>query len=693
MGTLDRGGTAVSFLGELRRRNVIRVGLAYVIAGWLLVQVLEVAADIFEAPSWAMKFSVTLIAVGLVPVLIFSWIYEITPEGIRREAEVEPDASITHHTGRKLNVALIVLVGLALATFVAERAFFYGSAGSRTGEDSAVATQTDGEAPMAREASVAVLPFTTRSRNEDDQFFSDGVHDDLLTQLSKIGELKVISRTSVMEYRDTTKRIPDIARELGVSTVVEGAVQRAGDMVRITAQLIDARTDEHLWAESYDRALTANNLLAIQTEIATSIAGALQATLSPEEKAELGRRLTDDLQALEAYQRAGWLMRDDHERALRELEFALERDPAFAAAWARLAQAHMEFYWRGTDPTEARRRMARSALDRGRAIDPGLPALDVAEGFYYYWGFYDYEAALAVLEPALSAYPNASELHETIGYVNRRFGRFDEAVRHMEAALELDPRNVILPFSLGSTYIDFGEYARAQGYLERLREMDPDGWLTARLAANLAVARDGDSATAAAFLRRASDRTPYAGIFESFAYMGARDYGAALEAIARIDVADLGDDGAMVFGPYAWTPDLGTGMVRHLAGDVEAARPLLQRALETVRGIAAGSANPGLTLASQCLVLGTLERIEEMDAVCGQALKAMTVDAFLYPEVQMEVACGFAMAGRADRAFELLRESVASRPGPSRNELLLRPELDALRDDPRWSALLAGAKP
>jgi TolB-like protein/thioredoxin-like negative regulator of GroEL len=637
----------MSLFAELKRRNVIRVGLAYVVAGWLLVQVLEIAADIFEAPSWAMKFAVTLIAVGLVPVLIFSWAYEITPEGIKREAEVDPDASITHQTGRKLNVALIVLVGLALVTFVAERAFFYGSVESRRGEDGAVATQIDGGAPVARDASVAVLPFTTRSRNEDDQFFSDGVHDDLLTQLAKIGELKVISRTSVMEYRDTTKRIPDIAAELGVATVVEGAVQRSGDMVRITAQLIDAQTDEHLW------------------------------------------QLTDNREALEAYQRAGWLLDgwtgDNAARAEEALRRAVDLDPRFAAAWARLAHAHMSQYWfRGQ--TEARRQQAWDALQRAKALDPDLPEVYAAEGYYHYWGFLDYGRALAVLEPALAASPNDAGLQEVIGFVYRRAGDFDEAVSHLEHALELDPKNASLLETLAGMHSRLGNYERAEFYLGRLQALEPYGLKQARVAADLAADRDGDLARAVRLLEPFADDAKFVGITLSTYQKGSGDFDGALATIARMG------DWETVFGTLAWTPDSARGMALWESGDREAARPYLERGLARMEVLAAESTRAGATLVTQCEVRAALGDLEATRSVCQRALTEPAPDAFAFVRSQYRVARAYATAGLPDEAFELLTEVMKSRLAPARNELLRETGFGSLYDDSRWEKLMAEAR-
>ena len=390
---------------ELKRRNVFRVGLVYVVVAWILAQVAELALDSFDAPDWVIKAFLMFLALGLPVALIFAWAFEITPEGIKKEKDVDRSRSIAPETGRKLDYVIVALLVLGIGYLVADKLWL-----SRTGEGSAepaqVATTDAGTAETATpteetgaetlEASVAVLPFTTRSSDPEDMFFTDGVHDDLLTQLAKIGSLKVISRTSVMEYRDTTKKIPEIAKELGVATVMEGAVQRAGTRVRINAQLISADTDEHLWAETFDRELNADNIFEIQTEIALSIAAALKTTLSPEEQARIEIPLTSDLEAMDAYRRASHLLNTletgDVNKAEREILFALERDPGFAAAYAMQARMYLARYWFRT-PDPRYRDLAWEAIEKGRALDPDLPELDISEGRYYYWGFLDYDKA------------------------------------------------------------------------------------------------------------------------------------------------------------------------------------------------------------------------------------------------------------------------------------------------------------
>ncbi len=696
----------MSLLGELKRRNVFRVAAAYAVLSWLVLQVADVLFEALELPATYSKLIVVLLVLGFIPALVFSWVYELTPEGLKRESQVRPEESVTAHTATKLNAAIVVLLGLAVGIFAVDRFLLHradsldrtagetivpaGPTPATTTDTSPVATveaesQASEPSLPVQAASVAVLPFTTRSRNEDDQFFSDGVHDDLLTQLAKIGSLRVISRTSVMDYRDTKKRVPEIADELGVATIVEGAVQRSGSMVRITAQLIDAETDEHLWAESYDRELTADNLFAIQTEIATSIAGALQASLTPEAEAALQRRLTDDLEALEAYQRARWLIDTFSVEAFRtaeqELDFAIERDPGFAAAWAMLARVQLAHFWFGT-PSDQRRTAALAAIERGRAVDPDLPELDIAEGYYHYWGFRDYDKALEVLRPALAAYPNDAELQILVSFIQRRSGHFDKALEFARRAFELNPRSPSVHQTLGETYARLGDYVRAEEIVDRMDEIMPADTLRHTVRALIVTARDGEPAAAARLYLQAPDIS-FAETFAWRLYLDAGDYGAALRIADRISLT-----------PRQWgaTPAFARGITLHIMGDGEAP-PALEEALQELSAIGELMMDTAYLLPSRCQVHAALGHREQVIALCGRALAEIPYDAFDLPFHQVALAEAYALAGLQDQAFATLEDAIASPVGPKTNDLQNNRLLASLKADPRWEPLVAEAGP
>jgi len=351
----------LSFFEELKRRNVFRVAIAYLALAWLLTEVAGTLLPAFGVPDWAFRFIVIILVLGFVPLLIFSWAFEITPEGVKREKELVRDAALGQRTARRLDLLTIGLIMVALA-FVAVDRLWLGA--KPAAPQAAASGQVPEKKPAAvtavelRSDSIAVLPFANRSAREEDAFFVDGIHDDLLTQLAKIDDLKVISRTSVMEYRDTSKKIPEIAGELGVATILEGGIQRAGDRIRINAQLIDVSTDEHLWAETFDREMSVENIFEIQSEIARQIVNAVRGELSLEEVATLQHLPTSSLDAYEAYMHAKAATFESAysaEKFVRAEEWArkaVRLDPNFTWAWSILVEIHGHAIWMGFDASE-----------------------------------------------------------------------------------------------------------------------------------------------------------------------------------------------------------------------------------------------------------------------------------------------------------------------------------------------------
>ena len=385
----------MSFFAELKRRNVFRVGIAYVIGGWLLLQLTDVLSQLLALPEVVGRVIVLLVAIGLPVTLFFAWAFEMTPDGIKKEKDVDRSKSITQVTGQKLNNTIIGILVVALAYFAVDK-FVFAPGRAHPGSDHfseqtagktteaqennalnpvEINAQAETEAePVISKQSIAVLPFDNRSNREEDQFFTDGIHDDLLTTIARIGSMKVISRTSVMEYKNTTKKLPEIAKELGVANILEGGIQRAGNKVRINVQLIDAATDEHLWAEIFDRELTTNNLFDIQSEISKAIADALEATLTDQEEQLINRRPTENLAAYNAYMLARQLLPKRTSSALQqareEFERAVKLDPGFALAWVGVADSAMLQNDYGTLDVDESLEIQQTAIDRAMEIDP-----------------------------------------------------------------------------------------------------------------------------------------------------------------------------------------------------------------------------------------------------------------------------------------------------------------------------------
>jgi TolB-like protein/Tfp pilus assembly protein PilF len=339
-------------------------------------------------------------------------------------------------------------------------------------------------APLAvLDKSIAVLPFENRSEDKANVYFTDGVQDEILTDLVKIADLKVISRTSVMQYKSGVARnLREIAQQLGVANVLEGSIQRSGNRVRVNAQLIDARNDAHLWAQTYDRDLA--DVFAIQSEIAKAIADQLQAKLSPAEKNAIEQRPTSDLAAFDLYSRAKSLLLTanfsatvdlDLQKAIELLDEAVKRDPSFIDAYCQLARAHESLYAvTGSDHTPARLALAEAALQAAARLRPDAAETHLARAQYLYYGLRDYAGALAELEIARRALPNDPRLFELTGYILRRRGQQEEGLRNLERAVELDPRNIYTLQQIAGSYVFLQRYAEAIAALDRALAIMPD---------------------------------------------------------------------------------------------------------------------------------------------------------------------------------------------------------------------------
>ena len=473
------------FFEELKRRNVFRVAIGYAITAWLLLQFIDLVLENVNAPDWVMQVFMLALAIGFPLAVFFAWAFEMTPEGVKRESEVDRTQSITSKTGRKMDRSIIIIMALALAYFAYDK-----FSGSETGNPAQVASPvsetvtetpapTMSQAPKTDEKSIAVLPLVNRSVNAEDAFFAEGLHDELLTQLSRVSALKVISRTSVMGYAGTTKRMPEIGRELGVATLLEGGVQRSGNRVRINVQLIDAETDEHMWAEVYDRELTADNLFDIQSDITRAIADALQAVLTGEEQQNLEQNPTENVDAYAFYLR-GKAASKGYGRQVVEIDesigyfqSAIELDPQFAAAYAVLAIDWTERFWT-SDRQGDELEHAFAALEQARALAPELPETLTAAGYYHYWGHLDYKPAIAAFDRALQKEPRNYLALRGKAYALRRLGRMAEAVVLLETVVSLDPLFAEIHADLAYCLLRSGQYQQAKITMDRATLLGAD---------------------------------------------------------------------------------------------------------------------------------------------------------------------------------------------------------------------------
>lgn len=665
----------MNWLSELQKRGVVRVGAAYIVTSWLLVQVADTIFPAFDAPDWAMRALIIGLAIGLPIALTLSWVFDLTSQGWVRAGEFKDDQATRQHRNQVMNTVIIAVLAAAVVLFALDRFVWNTRSGPTEATDQVV----------------GVLPFSDLGTADQPDSLAAGIHDDLLTQLSKMDAFRTVSRTSVLRYADTLQPIPDIAREIGATAIVEGGVQRAGDRVRINAQLIDSASDTHLWAETFDRELTAENIFAIQSDIARAIASALQATLSPEDEQLLGAVPTSDTAAYEAYaagraaqQTAG---NSGEERAVAEFQRAVERDPGFAAAWAGLCEAQLTRFRRNSEP--AIFESAEAACNRALELDDTRAEVHLALGsLYREFGQYaraevslqraHYAKAEAALEQALTLDPLQLGAMIEMGKVLSRQDRLAEAERTFLAALEWAPDDFELQMAMFSFYYARSDrpdrFERAVHHASRAAALRPDlatAWNN--LGTALFMLNQYDEAADAwrHSLELEPTRTAYTNT--GLAYYNAGQFELAIEMQLRAtELAPrdhrpwgrLGDAGRFIQPPR---DDWRDAYVRaaELAGEQLGINPRDWR----TRGLRA-------------TYLAHLGQHEAAEAEVEQALQ----DSDRRAEVLFYSALVAVAAERLEACLDRLEEAV-SRDADYRHLIANDPDLQALTGRPRFQAI------
>jgi serine/threonine-protein kinase len=564
-----------------------------------------------------------------------------------------------------------------------------------------VAKPPQAQAAAIPEKSIAVLPLENLSEEKENAYFADGIQDELLSNLAKIKDLKVISRTSVMQYKSgVTRNLKEIAQQLGVGNVVEGSVRRSGNHIRVSVQLIDALTDRHIWVQNYDRTLA--DSLALQGELATEIAAGVGATLSPQEKARVQTKPTNNPAAYDAYLRARAFAagsmwdKSTVEGAIESYQEAVKLDPTFVLAWARLSSAQSGSYWLGIDPSPARLAAAKDALDHALALDPNLPETHLALGYYRYWGQRDFTGGLAEFQRAEKGLPNNVDIIEAIALIQRRLGHWEEAIDEFRRVLELDARNTSAYNALATTYTSLRRFPEALATLDRVLAWEPTNELALGLKASVFWAT-GDLEAVEPLLANPGTEPRVPGgtsPVRSVQALFQRRYAAAIEILSSAVAAETKR------GEPSGNDKLLLGLSQRRAGDVAAARATYQSAAQDFRRELEKVA-PGYPEAQLHASLGlAYAGLGEAASAIAEGQKAMAIyptskDPFGGPEEEENMADIYALLGDADHAIPILRRLLRMPYGGWITPALLRldPVWDQIRNDPRFQELAVEKKP
>ena len=679
-----------NFFAELKRRNVYKVAVAYAVVAWLLIQAATQVFPFFEIPNWAIRLVVLLLIIGFPVALVFAWAFELTPEGIKRTEDVDPSQSATRRTGRTLDFLIIGILLLVIGVFAYQR--------FKPGQKTVVTVP-----PAIPEKSIAVLPFENRSEDKANAYFADGIQDEILTRLSKIADLKVISRTSTQHYKSAPENLPEIAKLLGVANILEGSVQKSGDAVRVNVQLIKAANDSHLWADTFDRKLT--DIFSVESDVAKAIADQLRAKLTGQEEQVIAAKLTENVEAYDAYLRGlAYILKGTTPANFlggqKYLKEAVRLDPKFALGWAVLSYTDaLGYITTALQPTVALREEARQATETAFTLQPNLGEAVLAKGYYHYACLKDYDVAVHYFEQARQLLPNSSQIPESLAYVTRRRGQWDRSEAYFNEAERLDPRNVELLEQHALSYYFLRRFSEALGKLDQVLNIIPDDVHTVAEKAAIAQA-EGDLPRAAALLgplRPAADVTQ---ALETQVYQAILERRPA-QIIPRLEEVLAKPDPALGF--YNGELRFWLGWAQEVAGDHAAAKETWRQARSELESflkeqpenyrLIANLALTSMGLGDKAAALALSERAMavlpiEKDAVAGSRPI----------EILARVA---ARTGEPDRAIAALQKLLSiPASGPLAENLPLTPALlrldpmfDPLRNDPRFEKLAASPAP
>jgi TolB-like protein/Tfp pilus assembly protein PilF len=685
----DRRLNQKTFFGELKRRNVYKVAVAYIVGGWALAQGLAQVLPVFSVPNWVIQLIVLLIILGLPVALGLAWAFELTPEGLKRTEDVDEVAAASH---KKRAWIYVVIAGALVSVGL----FFLG-------RYSAVNTAPRwSEASTAiQQKSIAVLPFENLSDDKQNTYFADGVQDQILTNLARVSDLRVISHTTVRQYKTGVPRnLREIGKQLGVSHILEGSVQRAGDRLRIAAQLIDARTDSQLWAKTYDR--TAADLFAIQSELAESIVAQLQAKLSLRQKAEIEQHPTQDLLAFELYLRAkqivdSYLIADDVRAALLSaldsLDQAIKRDPEFVSAYCYIARANALLYFFDLDPKANRVLLAEAAVNAALRLRPDSAEAHFAMADFLFRCHRDYDGALKELAIARPGLPNDTAFFILSGYINRRRNNWAQAEQDFKDAVEVDPRNPNAYNLLADTYNLQRKHLLAAQVYDRVLAAGERTPIVFYRRDSAIFNGTGNSTEMRDVLAKNPDldvgggQTPFRVLFALID----RDFAEAERVLAASPREDFQDIDYSFYFPKAWYEAMiarAKGDSARAAAAFSAARNILEQRLKV-------KPEEARTIAVLAQVDAGLARKELAIQEAQHAVDLMPLSKDIYDGalVLEGLAQVYTWTNEPDRAIELLQKLAAMPSYVNYARLKLHPMWNPLRGDPRFQKIVNSLAP
>jgi TolB-like protein/Tfp pilus assembly protein PilF len=671
-----------SFFAELKRRNVYKVAIAYIVGGWALSQGIAQVFPVFDVPNWAIRLIVVLIIVGFPVAVVLAWAFEITPEGIKRTEDVD----LAGQTRTRPHAWIyIVIVGVLLSVSL----FFVGRFTASTKQNNAT------EVP---EKSIAILPFENLSEEKANAYFAEGIQDEILTRLSKIADLKVISRTSTQHYKSAPENLPAIARELGVANIVEGSVQKSGDAVRVNVQLIKAVNDSHLWADTFDRKLT--DIFSVESEVAKTIADQLRAHITGQEEQVIAAKPTDNPEAYDAYLRGlAYTLRTQNTPAnylgaQKYLREAVRLDPKFALSWALLSYVDARGYrTQNLQPTVALREEARQAAETALSLQPNLGEAVVAKGQYHYACLKDYDTAVPYFEQARQLLPNSSRIPESLAYIARRRGQWELSESYFNEAERLDPRNVNLITQHAQTYLALRRFPEALRKFDQVLNITPGDIDTVVEKAAIAQV-EGDLPRASTLLAPLQPAAGDPTALEAQAYQAILER-RPVQIISRLKEILAKPDPTL--GYYNGELRFWLGWAQEVAGDHAAAQESWRQARSELEPFLKEQPENFILIGDLALInMGLGEKAAALTLVeRAMAGNPIEKDAMEGPQTIEILARVAARMGEPDRAIAALQKilsipgdgALATGIGLTPALLRLDPMFDPLRNDPRFQKL------